>query len=811
MDNRIVYLNNEIASQIGFNKKRNVSGSKKTDSTDFEEEIVKIISEEKKNVLQSITHKFKREREERGDRRTTNIESRIDLVKIHFLAVFDNNLHQQFLAKYGLSPIEYSDFNKTVLFQIDSEKEFTTFLSHLEEIINSPIDTNFYGKDCNLLSLIFNYTFYSSTDRVQTILKNGLVLTLISSYLPNFREQRDTLFQVLDFDNINFTYSESCPDIVEVEWLSQQNFNYLVDNFDIIKTVTSSRSGNVKPGIGGPVRDFGFSVTVPENIPIVGIIDTGVNRIDPLREVILGQSFNHTSHAPFWDEDGHGTLVAGLVVLGEEFYKIEKSTYQAKSKILVIKALHFSNDDLSITRIINDIIVANEEHGVRIFNMSLVIPQAKKYNAAYSQFAYELDRVAFQRDLLIFISVGNFNSESLFSLKREFYHSNHDYPDFFYSLNSNSQSHNCEDTNICSPSESLNNISVGALAGNFSDTDKSDVTPNQEYPAHYSRKFHLDFKQKINSTDIPASQRNKFLNKPDFVMEGGDLFSDDAGIEILRSPLADSNKYFARTCGTSLSTPLLTSYAAEILTYYPTIRTQSIKALLVNSATFHDSKKMHHFKNHGPDLLRRLVGYGRPVKEHLLTTKNNSIMYLIEGGIKADEITKYPIFLPSYLLNNDSKLQFDISLAYSFDPIRDNHLAYLPIHISFCLVKNLDISLVGGRQEDYSIKNGFSWSEDHFGIDNRLFSNTQKKTYRLQPNDINTCNDSVSIAVRCLVKKDFVDSLKDRMHDFSLVIRISEIVSNKNTVSSSLYNEMMKINNYLDINGELDGSLDADV
>jgi len=233
--------------------------------------------------------------------------------------------------------------------------------------------------------------------------------------------------------------------------------------------------------------------------------------------------------------------------------------------------------------------------------------------------------------------------------------------------------------------------------------------------------------------------------------------------------------------------------------------------LLINSAGFHKNNDLPHFKELNQDLLRRLVGHGKPNREHLLSTDNDSIIYLIEGEIRVEQIIKYPIFIPPYLLKNENKLQFDISLAYSFDPVKDDHLNYLPLHISFSLVKNLDIKSVGATKNIYGIKNGIGWSEDHFGIDNRLFSNAQKMSYRLQPNDIVNCDGSVAIAVRCLAKNNFLHALKQSKHNFSIVVRVSEIITNTNEPGINLFTEMMKINNYVDISNNVEAGLDIDL
>ncbi len=53
----------------------------------------------------------------------------------------------------------------------------------------------------------------------------------------------------------------------------------------------------------------------------------------------------------------------------------------------------------------------------------------------------------------------------------------HRYPNHFYNPNEISDNHACEATNICTPAESYNNITVGAIAENYREGTLPDLTP----------------------------------------------------------------------------------------------------------------------------------------------------------------------------------------------------------------------------------------------------------------------------------------------------------------------------------------------
>ena len=813
-DNKHVFLINPKSNKSSFKRQRGFDPEANIQEEEAQPQ--KFIEEFKKEELRNDQAAFYTQRKYRNEHRSIAIPEVIDLIRIYFFCVFGNDLRKKFYERYGLSPVEYSHFNKTVMFEVVDNQLFKNFSTHIDQIINSPQKTSYENQPYNLIALILRFEFIGSRRRLFTAQERGILLSLISSAQIAYSVQKELLFNFLRQQRVTLTYLDGSPDIIEVRNLTREQTRSIADNFDIVKTITSTKALRIRPGIYGEVRrEFGFAAIVPDNLPLVGIIDTGVSRIDPLRDVIAIPSYDHSGNGAFWDETGHGTLVAGIVVYGDDFHTDIKDNYTAKAKIAVIKAIHNTDDEIDIPKLIRDIRDARRSHGIRLFNMSLNIPYSKKYNDGYSQFAYELDKLAHEEDLLLFISVGNINSDYLQELLSEATHPDHEYPTFFYKIDSTSEFHSCRNTNISEPSESLNNVSVGALAGNLEGEDTSDVTPNHLYPAYYSRKYHFDFLQPINSVPLKKNQRNKYLNKPDLVFEGGDLFKYESGMEILRSPMSDTEKYYGRTCGTSIATPFITSYAAEILQIYPSLKTQTVKALLINSAIYHKRKDLPHFSNSTDALLKSMVGFGKPQKNNLLTTNDNSILFIIEDAISIGQIITMPINLPSYLKKTGNKLKFDITLCYSFLPLKDNHLSYLPLYMSFNLVRNVGIETIAeAEQSQYGIKQGFSWSEDHYGIENRLFSNAQSTSYSLQPNDLTNVGDAIALGIRCLCKDDIPEShrqhVENTQHQFSLVLRVTELPINK--ADGRLYQEMIACNNIQNIieaTGEIDAELDV--
>jgi len=705
-------------------------------------------------------------------------------------------------------PVSYSDFNRTVVFEVFDKNSFDAFKADIEFIISLDEDVPYSGEDYNLIATIYKFRFIDKRSKTNEV--ESIILSTIQSVSFEIASlQKERLKQFLREANLSFSTNNN-EDLFYLNQASNDIVINIEQNFDIIQSITSSRALNVRPGILGTLRmEYGFEVIVPENLSTVGIIDTGVNAIEPFHNLIVDGGINVTGETDA-DHSGHGTLVAGLAIFGQDLPSSVENSYVAKCKVLPIKVLHNNNGGINFPMLLQAIRTANQDKGVRIFNMSLVF-YPKQYNEAFSDFAYELDRLSHELGVLIFISVGNFDAISLRELLTTDFHNDHAYPGFYYNLNTTSPVHNCENTNISTPSESLNNLSIGSLAGNLEDGDNSDFTPANIYPAYYTRKFHFDFEQKVNTTNFNQNQKNKHLNKPDLVFDGGDLLNAQSGIEVLASP---AGNYYTRTAGTSLSTPLITSMAAEIEGMYPDLAVQSIKALIINSSNYYKPSQLPLFQNKDK-LLRKLIGFGVPNRNQALLSDNESITMVVEDQIKPLEIVSIPIFLPEYLKTAGNKLIFKISIAYSSYPDKGNHLAYLPLHMSFNLMKNLPINDIATKHAAETVaKKGFSWSEDHFGLENILFSNAQSKEYRLQHKDIISLNGQMAVAIRCLSKDNIDENLKqyleNNQHAFSLVINIREEL--KNITENNLYNEILAINNLTVISEvETDADLDLEV
>lgn len=251
----------------------------------------------------------------------------------------------------------------------------------------------------------------------------------------------------LNENHIAHTVSSSAvsSNAIELINVSLHQVKEIVDNFDIISKAASHRAGLIRPSLfGTEIIDYDFSLLPNGNAPLVGIIDTGVNLIGPLRDYIERNGPDLTGGGlSILDNEGHGTAVAGLVILGEEFYKERKRSYRAKARIFPIKLIERDGDSIKVNELCEAVIRAHVDHGVRIFNLSVNESTNKSYNSSISNYAYCLDKIAYQYDLLILISAGNLDIDDIKEMDAN-EDTLHDYPNHFFNPKKLTFYHSCE-------------------------------------------------------------------------------------------------------------------------------------------------------------------------------------------------------------------------------------------------------------------------------------------------------------------------------------------------------------------------------
>lgn len=809
-----LFFQNEVEGITSFKQKpRFIQETKEEDEKQID------YTFKRENFIRSINHFFKNQKI-RETKRNPNLEIpiHVDYVKIVFHNVFDSSAFEnRYRQNFGLSPISYTEFNTVGLFVIIDNEGFNRFIENLNYFINAQ-DHNKpdYNKD---IIFIKEFFFYSTSKIIKyKEFKKQVLMSLIDNvelFEKTLIPLEKSLLNYLKKNRISYYY-DSQNGTIEIPEINESVIIEIADNFDNIHSINSYVAGYVKPSIFNlPEKSYGFSISnTEEELPIIGIIDTGISEETPLKKLIVNvdDELNLTNSNVRIDEANHGTAVATLAAVGDRLYPNHIGNFEADAKLLSIKTLIGNSGFVSETEVVKLIRRAHEQYNVQIFTLTIGYISHKKNNEDFSSYAYALDKLAFELNILIFISTGNNDNLTFFDGTR---------------INAVSYPYHFSDecSNLCSPAESMNNITVGAAASNFEANDNLRISPPGNVPAIYCRTSHINW---IHSSQFDKngeinynSKANKKLFKPDIVNNGGDYSSElspiTTGLKILST---EKGIFFDRSVGTSYSTPLTANLAAKLLRLYPELskNMQTIKAIIINSAD--DEGTGDALKNLCDLHPTAILGNGVPNSDYCLYSNDNRVTVIFEGNIKPGEIQCYPINIPEYLLHvnrTNSLLKVKATLCFKFKPLKHHFLAYCPIHLAFGVFRNLPLSeykkdeygniIMDEKSKPVSIginnnkvsnfKFNESWSQDHYHK-TKMLSNCQKISFNISKKVLESERCKLKIAVNARLHKllNALDNSKliNNQIIYSIVFTIEENkIKNMNT--NRLYDDLVATNN----------------
>lgn len=735
---------------------------------------------------------------------TLSIPSHVEYILITFHNSFDSSVFEnRYRNNFGLSASSYTEFNTVGLFAIVSPQLFQAFIDQINIFINTEDHEGEveYNPD---IKYIKEFTFFTSDLIIQySQFKPHIIINLIDN-VEIFQDYilpiEKSLIEYLTKQGITF-FDDSSHSKIELLNIDEHILQEIADNFDTIQSINSYAAGIVRPNSFNLVeRTFGFEISnTTENLPIIGIIDTGISNQTPLAGLIIneGNEFDLTNSSPVIDATSHGTAVAGLAALGERLQADHTGIFEADAKLLSLKVLDANNGYIPETEVIRLIKEANAKYGVKLFTLTIGYTDPKSYNDTISEYAYTLDILTYELDILIFISIGNINNLQHFD--------GHRFVTLPYPGHFDNEAHN-----LFAPAESMNSITVGAAAGNFEGNDQICISPDGSFPAIYTRTHHVSW----NHPSINKTRINKRLYKPDVCHFAGDydavLSAEQAGLKVISTI---QGHFYERQIGTSYATPLTANVAAKLLRHYPELykNMQTIKALVLNGAmcekideTFIDLQNIR---------LKSIYGNGIPDTDYTLFSDDNKVTFILEDSINLEEIKSYELIIPKYLLQvnrKNSVLHVDATLCFKFLPVGHNHLAYCPLHIAFGVFRNLPLEeykqiiedekskTVAVGINDNSTKNyvfNESWSQDYY-YKAKMLSNAQKVSFNISKKTLVEEDCKLKIAVNAKLHRLLSPYQKrnyEGAHPFSIVFTIRENpIKGRNT--NKLYAELEALN-----------------
>lgn len=725
--------------------------------------------------------------EERND--TLPVPAHFDFIKILFYDQFEiNKFYQSWYNDFGLLGVNFSQFNREVLFAVVNQDLFASFLNDIQNFIIKESGEDEQVKYRGKIKYIEEFDLLTTEDILKyedrTLLMNFKLIDF-----PGGSPEADAIYNQLEVYLQENAYDFNLVEdggLLEVYGASQERIEEIVKNFDILLNVTSSLSTVVRPSDLNTVeKGYGFEISnSDEALPIIGVLDTGISNITPLAPIVLDDDrFNLTNTSPFVDNAndgyGHGTSIAALAALGRDPYASNFiGNFRAHAKLLSMKILDANSGYISIQDVLRLLEGAKQEYPeMKLFVLTTCFTSNKATNEDFSTYAYKLDKFAYENDCLISICTANNNDAA---------------GQWGYDLNFFAN----ENTNICSPAESMNNLIVGAAADNLNGNGFMGISNAKEFPTLYTRKSHFEL------TDLfPQNKQNKNLFRPDVIESGGDYeqsgifigVGDQASMEVLSANPAFG---FYKESGTSFSTPLVANIAAQILRDYPSLKTQTIKALIVNGASLDKipfDQPVKNFQN-------KSSGHGLVNSNKSIRSDDNTITFIIEDKIAPDEMKIVPLNFPSYLTQSDlgkstGILKLTATLCFSFDPVQNNHLGYCPIQMAFSFFRNHSGTQILEKEVTIKSKLKNGWSQNNRWKSKPIpASNTQKIQIPISVKDLTDENSTFKLAIHCLLNTQLLSDQKYKTdHAFSMAITIEENLPEARK-TGKLYAEMVAIN-----------------
>jgi len=757
-----------------------------------------------------------------------NVPANVELIEITFHNIFDSSsIENRYREVFGLSPVCYTVFNTVGLFAIISKKQFDYFITQLQIFIVTK--DHFNPRYDPFIKFIKEFTFYTTQKIIQyDQFESHIIVDLIENvelFQQYIQPIENRLVQYIKDERIQ-NYIDLTSNKIELLNPTELQISEIANNFDIVQNINSYASGLVRPNAYNlPEKGYGFTIkNTQENLPIIGIIDTGISSDSPLKDLIVNSdnSLNITSTSLNFDEANHGTGVATIAALGKRLYPNHIGVFEADAKLLNIKILNSPQGIIVESEVIRLIREANKNYGVQIFTLTIGYKKYKKNNEVVSDYAYALDKLSNELNILIFIAITNNNDLLQNDIKIV------QYPFHFEN----------ENANLCPPAESMNNMTVGAIASNLENNDRDRISPVGTVPAIYTRTFHVDWKH-ISMLNKKGKtnwfRANKKIFKPDVCECGGDfdksLDPTQTGLKVLSN---QTGLFFERYPGTSYSTPFVANLAAKILRTYPEMQNQmqTVKALIINSSKKDEmGDALTGLKFLSPDAI---MGHGVPNEARCIYSSENLVTMILEDSILPGDIISYPINIPKYLVDLNHAfgvLNVKATLCFTFEPLKHHHIAYCPIHLAFGFFRNRELEnylkdnvgnyikgdnnkliptgINNNKKDDISFSE--PWSQDYY-YRAKMLSNTQQINFSISKKVITEENYCLKIAVNSKLHKLLNDldksKLKDTPISFSIVFVIEE-KSLKNKQTGKLYNEMVAINNLESIN-VIDATLEAE-
>lgn len=398
------------------------------------------------------------------------------------------------------------------------------------------------------------------------------------------------------------------------------------------------------------------------------ILDTGINSGHPLLEKAYEEDTVHSIENSWRSDDhyGHGTEMAGIALYHNLHEKLLlNDTISIQHRLESVKILPPSgnnNPNLygSVTQRAVYLAEIAKPNSNRVICLAITSEKYNTGDGSPTSWSGAVDS----------LSSGEYGTEErrLFIISAGNVHPSEVKEAGFGTANT---LHSIE-----SPAQAWNALTVGAYCSSIQ--LKDELLENYSAVADVGELSPYSSSSELWDTKWPI--------KPDILCDGGNMATDgtnvteSADLSLLTTHFKPTVRLFTTTWGTSSAAAQASNIAARIMAEYPTAWPETVRALLVHSATWTPKMKEQYCKpdtkTKGRRRLLRNCGYGIPNLEKALQCMNNSVNMVIEGELQPfdkehmNEMHLHKIPWPKEVLRSLGEIPatLRVTLSYFVEP-----------------------------------------------------------------------------------------------------------------------------------------------
>jgi Subtilase family len=442
----------------------------------------------------------------------------------------------------------------------------------------------------------------------------------------------------------------------------------------------------------------------PEDGPRVCVLDSGIAPFHPLlANNIGGYEAILTSTSSGVDENGHGTMVAGIAVFGDVREGYQAGQFESDVTVFSARVLNerneFDDERLIVTQMEQAIAKFKAvPYACRVFNISICMPEPWfRNNRRQSLWAECLDHLARKHKVLIVVSAGNHGMGEARNT-RQSEEVLHEYPNYLF------QDDEC---GLAEPATAAIAVTVGGVAMD----ERPSVANSSE---DLLRRPVASLGQPYPGTRVGPPAEVWSSIKPEFVASAGNgLFTGESNRRLIQSDdgslavmsfahdWATGGSLFRFENGTSYAAPRVSRLAALVWhrlreTFEEEVDPNTVRAVLATAAsqpqqTVDLIQPLYEVKG-----VRRVCGYGVIDEDFALNTGDCRVTFVAQGQIGIDSVLIYSLPITDEFRNAVGRKRIIVGLAYD-PPVRRRRAEYLGVDMGVALVRGLTVEEIVNR------------------------------------------------------------------------------------------------------------------